>query len=575
MALSGSFTSDNGTTTNIKVNWSATQNIQQNTSTITMNVYLKYGVLNIGEGNYCRVYIKEYQSIGFGAIFSDTATIKSKLIGTFTKTVQHNPNGTFITRLSASAIAKNAMALAEVSEEIVLDTIQRNSIINSVNTLDISNLYSAITLNTTVYLKTGITHKINIKISGSTRATINITDTLAIGTYNKTVAIPEAQRTALLQYMSNMQSVNAIFELVTYERAVPFSNISSKTALITVCAANSYPILSDSECGVWDNNQVTTAITGNNTKIIQGQSIVSVICPTVTARNEATIASYTALMDGKSKSGTSNIQTVGVIPNNGNINASITVTDSRGYSATANKLVDVIRYENIKITDYTVRRKNEVESTIQLNFEGSVNPIFINDINKNAIQEIRYSYKKKTDSSYGAWYFISLSSENNYSFTFEDLTLVALDAEYSWDLQILISDKLSTDILNIDISQGTPLVSLRSKKVGINQNNPIRALDVVGDVGMNGFNVLGTYKTAAIDFNQLTEQCTFYFDRIASEATYGNHHAPPEPYDAYGIVLNMAGTKVVQLYYSFSGDFYKRLGTLSDEVWTFGNWVML
>ena len=100
---------------------------------------------------------------------------------------------------------------------------------------------------------------------------------------------------------------------------------------------------------------------------------------------------------------------------------------------------------------------------------------------------MRYRYKKTSDDNYSSYINIlsdvSISSTN---FSFQNLELCNLDSNFSYDFQLQIIDRLDDLILDFIVPQGTPLVSLRKQKVGINNPNPTVALDVVGDAKVDG-----------------------------------------------------------------------------------------
>ena len=72
---------------------------------------------------------------------------------------------------------------------------------------------------------------------------------------------------------------------------------------------------------------------------------------------------------------------------------------------------------------------------------------------------------------------------------YSNLELCSLDANTSYDFHLQIQDKLyslSSLDLYFTVPQGTPLIALRKKKVGINTPNPQAALDVAGDMRVDG-----------------------------------------------------------------------------------------
>jgi hypothetical protein len=82
-------------------------------------------------------------------------------------------------------------------------------------------------------------------------------------------------------------------------------------------------------------------------------------------------------------------------------------------------------------------------------------------------------------------------------FSYDNDAWLTLSSEYAYNVQIEVSDKLSTYTVTLYVNKGQPLVSFRAEKVGINTNNPQSALDVNGNIRMNGYGVMGF--VAALD----------------------------------------------------------------------------
>ncbi|MBO5319735.1 MAG: hypothetical protein J6B01_08040 [Ruminococcus sp.] len=195
--------------------------------------------------------------------------------------------------------------------------------------------------------------------------------------------------------------------------------------------------------------------------------------------------------NGVSKSSTSNTAiTVGRIAKSGSVSVTLTVTDSRGYMASVLKTITVIAYAKPKLSSVTLRRTNEIEAEMQLNFNGSISAISVDGTQKNSVQYVRYRYKKTSETSYSGYYSIlSSTTRSGTSFSFSNLELCNLDAGASYDFHLQIQDRLfslsSLDVYFV-VPHGTPLIALRKKKVGINTPNPQARLDVGGDMRVNG-----------------------------------------------------------------------------------------
>ena len=133
-----------------------------------------------------------------------------------------------------------------------------------------------------------------------------------------------------------------------------------------------------------------------------------------------------------------------------------------------------------------------------------------------------YRYKKTSESSYGSYTSIySGTTKSGTSFSYSNLELCSLDANSSYDFHLQIQDKLyslSSLHLYFTVPQGTPLIALRKKKVGINTPDPQATLDVDGSIHMNGVNVhgkMGRVDGSTTDLNNVKNP-GYYFAYSAS-----------------------------------------------------------
>lgn len=361
------------------------------------------------------------------------------------------------------------------------------AVVNSVSAVTADNATVSISINTTVY-EASYYYTLAIKNGSSTYLTISGLS-WSKGTANRTVTLTAAQRTTLLNSMASIKSFTGTFSVTTYSGSTQIGSTSSKTATVQTTSANSAPTLSGFTYE--DSYSTTTNITGNNQLFIQSHSTLKVTPGTATAKNGASITNFTASCNGVSKSSTSNTAiTVGKIAKSGSVSVTLTVTDSRGYTASVSKTVTVIAYAAPKLSSITLRRTNEIEPEMQLKFNGSISAISVDGTQKNSVQYVRYRYKKTSETSYSGYYSIlSSTTRSGTTFSFSNLELLNLDAGSSYDFHLQIQDRLfslsSLDVYFV-VPQGTPLVALRKQKVGINTPNPQATLDVGGNVRVNG-----------------------------------------------------------------------------------------
>lgn len=395
------------------------------------------------------------------------------------------------------------------------------------------------------------TNYITIK-NGSTTYLSLTGRTWAAGTASRTITLTSAERTTLLNAMASLKSFTATIELVTKSGNTQIGNASTCTCTISTTEANSGPTLSGFTFA--DSYSTTTAITGNDQVLIQSYSRLTVTPGTATAKNGASIVSYSAVCSGVTKSNTTGAAlSLGTIGTSGTRDITLTVTDSRGYTASVTKSVTVVPYSKPKVNSVSLRRTNEIETEMQLVFNGSISAITVDGAQKNSLLYVRYRYKLTSASSYNAYTSILASvTASGTSFSFSNLELCNLNAEASYDFHLQIRDKLDS-LTSLDlyfvVPQGTPLVALRKKMVGINTPNPAAALHVVGDTRIEGTLTpdeidypfdkpyFGTCSTAAATQIKVVSCAGFELktgSRIAVQFTYSNTASQPK--------LNVNGT---------------------------------
>lgn len=367
-----------------------------------------------------------------------------------------------------------------------------NSLLNSVNTFTVDVASPVLTMNWTVYA--AYTHTLVIKEGNTTVLTITGL-TCSTGTNNKTVTLTAAQRTTILQYMSSKQSFEATFYLTTYSGTTQIGSTVSKTATIQTTSGTSAPTFSGFTHKDSDKSG-TLAITGNDQIYVKGYSSLQIVIGTASPKNEALISSYKVTVGSGSKSFTTTTIEYGTISVFGNVALKVEVIDSRGYSTAITKTLTVIDYEDISITDYTIRRKNEVEATVQLAFSGDIAPITIDGETQNGVVSAKFRYAPN-GGSWSGWSNLTVA-ETTRNFEYATLALssssgvLEFNPNSQYTIDIKITDRLSSDTMTIILNKGTPLVAFRAKKVGINTPDPQDALDVrEGNIRMNGYVIQG------------------------------------------------------------------------------------
>lgn len=450
------------------------------------------------------------------------------------------------------------------------------AVVNSVSTVTADNTTVNIIINTTVY-EASYSYTLAIKNGSSTYLTISGLS-WSKGTANRTVTLTAAQRTTLLNAMASIKSFTGTFAVTTYSGSTQIGSTFSKTATVQTTSANSAPTLSGFTYE--DSYSTTTNVTGNNQLFVQSHSTLKVTPWTATAKNGASVSNYTASCNGVSVSNTSGAAiTVGKIAKSGSVTVTLTVTDSRGYTASVSRTITVIAYAKPKLSSVTLRRTNEIEAEMQLKFNGSISAISVDGMQKNSVQYVRYQYKKTSETSYGSYTSILSSTiRSGTSFSFSNLELCNLDAGSSYDFHLQIQDRLfslsSLDVYFV-VPQGTPLIALRKKKVGINTPNPQATLDVGGDISvsgqilMNGYNIMGLVQAAIPDTTNLNDLTTpgIYFRRNTADTSLNY------PSTAWGMleVFSCSPNVVIQRYTHRDNPYTIYIRSKVNSTW--GAWV--
>ena len=233
-------------------------------------------------------------------------------------------------------------------------------------------------------------------------------------------------------------------------------------------------------------NTANTAIAGSNKFIKNHNSLSGVIKP-MTAKRSASGSYYNVSTSGlstvKKDYSSSNINFV--LGNMSTNTFNVTAVDSRGFTTTVSKTIDLVDYNNPGVTTSKITRQNGIGTKVVLAFTG-VYTNWSGLPKTNSIQSIRY----KIGAS-GTWK--SLPSNATLTSSGGVWTLNAvLNDDFSttsqYDLYLEIKDLLETVVVGAyTISTADAFIwkDLANKRIGINKK-PTEALDVAGNVKASG-----------------------------------------------------------------------------------------
>lgn len=255
---------------------------------------------------------------------------------------------------------------------------------------------------------------------------------------------------------------------------------------------NSNPVFTDFNYG--DEDTSTQAVLGNKTYMIKNYGAMKVRIPVAkkaVAKNGASIVKYMISVDGvaidsyeKKYSDTSEILCeLGKYNTDGIGTISIYAIDSRGnVSDTVKKSFTVLPYSLPRFSAINLKRLNDYESEIVLDFQGIISKLPVNNVEKNTIRTVGYRYAEEgksyptnfsvingvTVSSTSSEYFLSFAqntSDDTFGITGSGSSKLVLDNNKAYNFQFYIKDSFSNeDHYELNIEQGMPIIFIGDNK---------------------------------------------------------------------------------------------------------------
>lgn len=338
MAASGTIQQAIRTGYRIQIAWTVdSQSVANNTSTVTAKVQLvstgssytinssasKSGSLTINGTKY---------TFNFTAALSGNQT---KTLFTKTVTVAHAANGTKTCAFSATCginvtLSGTYYGNVTASGNGTFNTIARASTISSVTGSVAINGTNAVTVNIT-RASSSFTHTVVFSFGSYSKTTTGV------GT-STSYAIPLTWMNAIPNATSGTVKVT----VTTYSGSTKIGSAVSKNFTVTVPAS---VVPTFSSVGVAD----TTTFQSTYGNMVQNKSKPKF---TITAAGaySSTIKTYKTVFEGKSYSGAT--PTTAVVTKSGTVTATITITDSRGRTASTTKQWTVVAYSAPKIISF-------------------------------------------------------------------------------------------------------------------------------------------------------------------------------------------------------------------------------
>ena len=226
---------------------------------------------------------------------------------------------------------------------------------------------------------------------------------------------------------------------------------------------NAEPVFKTFECK--DTNTKSVAITGDNQKYIGDASEIEIKVPKAdkaVGKKNAEIKSYIFKFLGveltKLYSDTEDVVVKSKIPNTtSGATVSVTAIDSRGKRTEVVKNIDVIPYKAPSLA-ISGARNNGFDKNTTIKVSGTFSQILVGGVEKNKISltdGVQYRHKATSTTTWSQWFSrpctISDGKVNVANFTLE------LDSAQNHDIEVKLTDVLSTTNETIQISAGSPL----------------------------------------------------------------------------------------------------------------------
>ena len=415
--------------------------------------------------------VKNYSVIVNGAtVASGTTTIGgsgTKTIASGTKTITHNSDGKKTISFSFTldfGITWSGVYIGtgQASGSLALTNIPRVSTF-SVNKTS-ADMGTAVTF-TITRGSTAFTHKLTLTWGGVTTTIASNVATSQAWTIPLTLA----------DDLPNSTSGACVITCITYNGS---SEIGRKTLAMTLnVPASVKPVV--------NNIVVSEATSGLASKFgayVQGHSKLKVVT-TASGSYSSTIKSYSVKISGKTYNGST--ITSDAILTSGSVAVDVTVTDSRGRTATSTVNVTVLAYSHPTITALTAQR---CDSNGTINDDGEyVKLSYAFDIttlgNKND-KSYTLAYKLKSAAD-----FTNLTSGSDYSVNTSYIPSTVFSGDEAYDFRLTVSDYFNEISFDSDVPTAFTLMDFLASGNGMaigKVANKANTLEIALDVEFTG-----------------------------------------------------------------------------------------
>lgn len=446
------------------------QSIANNTSTVYYRLYIQ------GKGGYG--FWNKYHT-GKTSVVINGSTVHSQTgrdfdirnggiqqLASGTTSVKHNEDGS--KSFSFSASLWSSKATGSISGNFTLSKIPRASSFSLQNAsgTNISSIYAGNTVKIAINKKvSSFTHTIKLSYSGTSETLVNKTTSSSVNWSNS--------EKVMTNYMQNLKSMNLTFTLETYDGSTRIGTSSKNLALNVPSSAS--PTINS--VNVTEANQNKINIIGE-TPFYQLLSDLNVIT-NASGKYGASIKNISVSLGNLTRTG-SNV----VLENinlKGDQNIKVTVQDSRGFSASTTKTINLSPYAMPNISFFNAYR--EETNTKYASARISLTSTVIE--NKNPL-EVKVDVAEKDSSS---WRNVYSATVGNGAFNSTISLGGGFDDFKAYDVRLTIADKFKRHqaISSIPTTSQSLVIGANKPVVGVGRvpTHIDKGLEVDGDICLN------------------------------------------------------------------------------------------
>ncbi len=210
---------------------------------------------------------------------------------------------------------------------------------------------------------------------------------------------------------------------------------------------------------VVDSNTTTTALTGDNNKLVKYFSNAKVTM-TATAKNSATIKSQKVTC-GDGKSSTSATATLNAVES-GTFN--LTCTDSRGFVGTNTVTKTMVNYIKLAITSLSIARESSTSNTVKISLKGN----YFNSSFGSVANTLTLKWRYRLQGGTWSGYTTVTATKSGNTFTYSGTLGTTFDYKQAYEFEVVAQDKLITDTKTQPVTKGTSLIDIWKDNVKIN-----------------------------------------------------------------------------------------------------------